>query len=87
MMTTFEVVEPGTGDRAARVGGATAPAVVRGERVNVPLDAVTPAEAERTRALLAAQASSPGEVAPAPTQPLQLDASSRSYLCRLPDRT
>ena len=48
---------------SARRSAAVAGAVVRGERVRVPLDTLTPAEALRTRALLAAQAPAPGVAA------------------------
>ena len=84
MMTTVEVVPPGQGDGRARRSAASAPAVVAGENVLVPLDTVTPAEAQRTRVLLAAQAGRPGEPAPPPSEPLRLESGARSYLCRLP---
>ena len=60
MMTTFEIVAQGAGDRTARRSAAAAEAVVRGERVRVPLDTLTPAEAERTRALAGRPAVGPG---------------------------
>ena len=84
MMTTFEIVPPGTGDASVRRSGAAADAVVRGERVRVPLDTLTPAEARRTRTMLARQAQAPGAAAPVPSEPLMLDANEQSYLCRLP---
>jgi FtsP/CotA-like multicopper oxidase with cupredoxin domain len=83
MMTTFEVVEPGEGDRIARRSPAAAEAVVRGQRVSVPLDTVTPQEARRTRALLAAQLLAPGVPATPPAEPLVLAKSAPSQLCRL----
>jgi FtsP/CotA-like multicopper oxidase with cupredoxin domain len=85
MMTTFEIVPPGSGDRTARRSPAVTEAVIRDQRVFVPLDTLTPAEMERTRAMLAAQARIPGRPAPAPTTPLPLEADSAAgYLCRLP---
>jgi spore coat protein A len=86
MMTTFEVVAPGAGDRTARRSSAVAEAVVRGERVLVPLDTLTAAELVRTTALLAAQAQAPGVPARPASSPLRLQsAASSSTLCRLVD--
>ena len=85
MMTTFEIVAPGQGDRSARRSSASAPAVVAGERVSVPLDTLTSDEATRTRAMLAAQATAPGRPAAPPAEPLRLrDGAATGYLCRLP---
>ena len=81
MMTTFEIVAPGNGDRDARSSSASADAVVRDRRVSVPLDTLTPAEAARTRTLLAAQAAAPGRPARPPAEPLALTGAG--YLCRL----
>jgi FtsP/CotA-like multicopper oxidase with cupredoxin domain len=84
MMTTFEIVAPGAGDRSTRRSPAAAEGVVRGERVLVPLDTLTPQEAERTRRLLAEQAGDPGTPATPPAQPLRLaPAGTTSYLCRI----
>jgi FtsP/CotA-like multicopper oxidase with cupredoxin domain len=83
MMTTFEIVAPGQGDGALRRSSVAAPAIVRGEPVTVPLDTLTPEEAQRTRAMLAAQGKRPGVAAPAPTEPLRLEPAAASYLCRL----
>jgi FtsP/CotA-like multicopper oxidase with cupredoxin domain len=82
MMTTFEIAEPGTGDRAARSSSAAAEAVVRDERVLVPLDTLTPEEAARTTALLAAQMRAPGVPARPPSEPLRL-APDVQLVCRL----
>ena len=83
MMTTFEIVQPGAGDRLVRRSDASADAVVRGERVRVPLDTLTAAEAVRTRALLAEQASAPGRPATPPAAPLVLGGAAAQTLCRL----
>ncbi len=84
MMTTFEIVGPGAGDRTLRRSGATAPALVRNELVQVPLDTLTPDEARRATALLARQAQAPGRAAMVPAAPLQLpDDADYSSLCRL----
>jgi FtsP/CotA-like multicopper oxidase with cupredoxin domain len=82
MMTTFEIAEPGGGDRVARRSPAAAEAVVRGRRVLVPLDTVTPEEAERARRLLAAQMRAPGVPARPPSEPLRL-APDVKLICRL----
>jgi hypothetical protein len=82
-MTTFEVVKPGEGDRAARRTSAAAEAVVRGQRVSVPLDTLTPQEARRTRALLAEQLLAPGVAATPPAEPLRLAGGAAAPLCRL----
>jgi FtsP/CotA-like multicopper oxidase with cupredoxin domain len=87
MMTTFEIVPPGSGDRTARISSASAPAVVRGERVRVPLDTFTPAERARTAAMLAEQARTPGRPATPPSEPLTLSPGAGAYLCRLPTQT
>ena len=81
MMTTFEVVNPGTGDRTTRRSGAAAEAVVREQRVLVPLDTLSDEEAARARSLLAEQAKAPGEPATPPPTPLR--SVSASYLCRI----
>jgi hypothetical protein len=84
MMTTFEIVAPGAGDRAVRRNRSDARAVVAGEQVAVPLDTLTPDEARRTRTLLAAQAARPGQPAPVPSAPLLIaDDAAMGYLCRL----
>jgi FtsP/CotA-like multicopper oxidase with cupredoxin domain len=84
MMTTFEIVAPGSGDRAVRRNRSSARATVAGEQVAVPLDTLTPDEARRTRALLAAQAARPGQPAPVPSAPLPIaDDVAAGYLCRL----
>jgi FtsP/CotA-like multicopper oxidase with cupredoxin domain len=81
MMTTFEIVGAGKGDRTARRSPAAAEASVRDQRVLVPLDTHTPAEAERTRRLLADQLKAPGAPAAPSALPLRLD--SKTLLCRL----
>ena len=84
MMTTFEIVPPGSGDRVAPPTADLATATVRGERVSVPLDTVTTEEAARTRSLLAAQGRAPGSPARVPSEPLRLAAGVRSELiCRV----
>jgi FtsP/CotA-like multicopper oxidase with cupredoxin domain len=84
MMTTFEVVPQGAGDRTARRSPATAPAVVRDERVLVPLDTLTPAERDRTTLVLAEQGRAPGRAAQPSATPLVLGSdAARGYLCRL----
>lgn len=84
MMTTFEVVPPGSGDRIAPPTAPRAAAVVRGRRVAAPLDTITPQEALRTTALLAAQARRPGVPAAPPSEPLRLTSAAASQmLCRL----
>jgi FtsP/CotA-like multicopper oxidase with cupredoxin domain len=86
MMTTFAIVDPGQGDRLARRSAAAAEAVVRDERVLVPLDTLTPEEAGRTTALLAAQLRAPGTPARPPSEPLRL-RSGQQFACRLPKET
>jgi FtsP/CotA-like multicopper oxidase with cupredoxin domain len=87
MMTTFEVVQPGQGDRTTRRSAAAAPAVVREQRVLVPLDTLTPAEAERTRRMLAEQAGAPGRPATPPREPLRLGGAPDTYLCRIKENS
>ena len=84
MMTTFEVVGPGAGDRSSRRSAAVAHAVVRDRRVTVPLDTLTPQEAERARDLLARQAAAPGSPARPPAEPLRLEPEALPLICRLP---
>lgn len=84
MMTTFEVVEPGRGDRLVRASDASTRAVVRGRRVTVPLDTLTPDEALRAADLLRRQAARPGRPARPPAQPLRLAAADVPLVCRVP---
>ena len=84
MMTTFEVVPPGAGDRTARRSAETTGAVVRGRRVTVPLDTLTAQEARRTARLLRDQALAPGAPAMPPAEPLVLESADLPLLCRIP---
>lgn len=84
MMTTFEIVKPGEGDRLVRSSSRSARAVVRDRQVLVPLDTVTPAEAARTARLLGEQAAAPGRAARPPLEPLRLEREAVPLLCRLP---
>ena len=81
MMTTFEVMPAGQGDRSERRSGAVAEAVVRERRVLVPLDTLSPEEADRTRRMLAEQAGAPGVPATPPSTPLR--SASKELLCRV----
>jgi spore coat protein A, manganese oxidase len=73
MMTTFEVVEPGQGDRLPlKELGISAPAVVAGRPVEVPLGALTADEATRVTEMLAGQLRAAGRPAAAPVVPLNL---------------
>jgi hypothetical protein len=84
MMTTFEIVPPGSGDRVALPTAARTGAVIGGGRVQVPLDTLTSEEALRTRELLAAQARRPGSPGPVPAEPLKLAAgAAQPFVCRL----
>ena len=83
MMTAFEVVEPGQGDRLPlKRAGISAPAMVRGRRVKVPLGALTADEAARVTRMLAAQLRVPGRAATPPSTPLRLGARAVA-LCDL----
>ncbi len=82
MMTTFEIVGRGAGDRVAR-SAATTDAVVAGERVRVPLDALTFAESRRTARMLGGQTA--GRPGTPPLTPLRLDPSAK-LLCELEAR-
>ena len=73
-------------ERLARRSAAAAEAVVRDERVLVPLDTLTPEEAGRTTALLAAQLRAPGTPARPPSERLRL-RSGQQFACRLPKET
>lgn len=84
MMTTFEIVKPGQGDRTTRRSGDVAPAVVRNERVLVPLDTLSVEEGRRTAAMLRAQSAVPGRPVAPPSTPLTLSrAVERQVLCRV----
>jgi spore coat protein A len=83
MMTTFEIVGRGAGDRTARRSAAAAEALVRDERVLVPLGALTAEEGRRATRMLAGQQA--GRAGTPPTAPLLLDPGAK-LLCELEAR-
>jgi FtsP/CotA-like multicopper oxidase with cupredoxin domain len=84
MMTQFEVVPRGQGDRPGS-GGPSAPAKIRGRRVRVPLAGLTVAEQVNVRRLLGEMARRPGAPAAAPRDPAPISAAAmrKSLLCEL----
>jgi spore coat protein A len=86
MMTQFEVVPAGQGDKPP-VTDST-PARVAGRRVQAPLGGLTGQEAARVRRMLAAQTRRPGHAATPPAAPLRLAATEmrHAFECRLPVR-
>lgn len=83
MMTTFEIVGRGAGDRSARRSAAVAPALVREERVLVPLDTLTFEEGRRVARMLAGQ--DVGRPGTPPEVPLRLDPQAKLF-CRLEEQ-
>jgi FtsP/CotA-like multicopper oxidase with cupredoxin domain len=86
MMSTWEVVPRGKGDRLAERGRSTTVARLNGRDVRVPLDGIAPAARPGVRRVLDRVAARPGRPAPlaAPAAPVKVAAVPTTFNCPLP---